>query len=110
MQAGLDDEPVVFFDPNTLNAEGTTAIMVYSFSEDAKWFAYALSDAGSDWMRIRIKNVETGEHLPETLTKVKFTGISWTHDNLGFFYSVRMLTASHESHKLRNFGLNDLFE
>lgn len=50
--------------------------------------AFALSESGSDWTKIKFRNVETGEDFPETLLNVKFVSIAWTKDNKGVFYGV----------------------
>lgn len=82
----LDGEPEVLLDPNTWSEKGTIALSGLSFSEDGKWAAYARSTAGSDWREWRVMNVETGEHLPETIRWTKWGGASWTPDGRGFFY------------------------
>lgn len=82
-----DAQPKVFLDPNQLSKEGTSSINEYAFSDDAKWFAYAISDCGSDGLRIKIRNVETKEDLGEELNFCQFTKIAWTSDSAGFFYS-----------------------
>ena len=84
----LDDaQPTVFLDPNELSKEGTSALNEYAFSDDAKWFAYTIADGGSDWLRMKIRNVQTKEDLPEELSFCLFTKIAWTPDSAGFFYS-----------------------
>lgn len=86
-QDTLDSEPVVFFDPNLLSEDGTVALSRTAFSSDGKYFAYGLSYSGSDWMEIRVRDVNTGADLEDKLTKAKFSNIDWTHDNKGFFYA-----------------------
>lgn len=88
MFRSLDEEGEVFLDPNSLSEDGTVAISTYAFSENGEVFAYGLSGSGSDWLSIHFKNVLTGETYPEILHKVKFTSLSWTHDDKGVFYGV----------------------
>lgn len=87
-QDTLDSEPRVFFDPNLLDSSGLVALAFTVFSEDGKLFGYGCQTAGSDWVTIKVRDVETGKDLDDTIKFCKFTTISWTHDNLGFFYSV----------------------
>jgi prolyl oligopeptidase len=83
----LEAEPRLLLDPNTLSDDGTIALTGLSISKDAKRMAYALSASGSDWKDWKVRNVETGEDLPDLLKWSKFSGASWTPDGQGFFYS-----------------------
>ena len=49
-------------------------------------YVYALSQSGSDWCYARIRKVATGEDYPETINWLKFSSLSFTHDNKGLFY------------------------
>jgi prolyl oligopeptidase len=88
-QESLESEPEVFFDPNTLSEDGTISLSTYKFSESGKYFAYALSESGSDWVKIYVRSTEKGATQPidEPLLWAKFTSIGWTHDDKGFFYN-----------------------
>ncbi len=79
----------VFIDANKLSEDGTTSLSYGIFSSDNKWCAYGIQECGGDWIKIKIKNVETGIDLDETLTKIKFIEPIWNTDSVGFFYSVR---------------------
>ena len=83
----LDDEPQVLLDPNTLSEDGTVALSGLSISDDGKLMAYGLSTSGSDWIEYRVKEVETGTDREDIIKWIKFSGVSWTKDNQGFFYS-----------------------
>ncbi|WP_088893372.1 prolyl oligopeptidase family serine peptidase [Leptolyngbya ohadii] len=83
----LDAEPRVLLDPNTLSEDGTVALSGLTISKNAKLMAYGLSTAGSDWQEWKVRDVETGEDLPDHLRWIKFSGASWTPDSQGFYYS-----------------------
>ncbi len=80
------DEPEVFLDPNTFSTDGTTSLGGLNFSKNGKIAAYSISEGGSDWRKIIVKDVETKEIIEDTLIDVKFSGISWK-GNEGFYYS-----------------------
>src|SRR6266567_505037 len=57
-QDSLQDEAKVVIDPNILSEDGTTALITQSFSKDGTLLAYGLSEHGSDWQEIRMREVE----------------------------------------------------
>jgi len=83
----LDGPPSVLLDPNILSSDGTTALGVTAVSEDGLLLAYSVSESGSDWNEIRVRDVASGTDLPDRLRWVKFSSLAWTHDGKGFFYS-----------------------
>ncbi len=86
-QQGLDGEARPLIDPNTLSADGTVALSETGISEDGRLFAYSLSDGGSDWRTIRVRDVDSGRDLDDRIEWAKFTGITWAKDSSGFYYS-----------------------
>ena len=83
----LQDKAKVLLDPNKLSADGTIALAGISISDDGRLMAYGLSQAGSDWVEWKVRDIESGVDLPDHLKWVKFSGASWTKDSLGFYYS-----------------------
>jgi prolyl oligopeptidase len=86
-QEGITGEPHVLLDPNTLSADGTVAISSISITDDGALAAYSIADAGSDWVKWHVRNVTTGEDLPDLVEWSKFSGAAWLKDNSGFFYA-----------------------
>ena len=83
----LNATPRLLLDPNTLSADGTISTGGYSVSPDAKYLAYSISDGGSDWRQWKIRDIATGEDLPDLIKWSKFSGASWSKDAAGFYYS-----------------------
>jgi prolyl oligopeptidase len=82
----LTSEGRVVIDPNTMSTDGTVALAVTSPSDDGKWLGYGIARAGSDWNEFRVRDLATGKDSDE-IQWVKFSGLSWTKDSAGFFYS-----------------------
>ncbi len=82
----LDAEPRVLLDPNTLSQDGTVALVEVSVNDDGTKMAYALADAGSDWITWHVRNVATGQDTDDLVQFSKFSSASWTKDGAGFFY------------------------
>ncbi len=87
VQQGPTGRPRLLLDPNTLSSDGTVALTSSVPSENGRLLAYGVAKSGSDWQEIRVRDVDTGRDLADTVRWVKFSGVSWTKDNKGFFYS-----------------------
>jgi len=105
IQKGLDGEPRVFLDPNTLSPDGTTRAFLSGFSNDDRYAAYSRSEGGSDWTEMRVMEIETGKELDDHIQWTKFGGAAWQGD--GFYYSGfekpeegKELTAANENQKI----------
>lgn len=82
----LDGPRRVLFDPNKWSKDGTVALGGMSFSEDGKYVAYAVQEAGSDWMTWKVRDIEAETDLPDALRYVKFSDPAWDPQSQGMFY------------------------
>jgi len=76
----------VFVDPNKFSKDGTVSMAGRSFTKDGSLFAYLISEGGSDWRKLIVRNTETNEIIEDTLIDIKFSGLAWK-GNDGFYYS-----------------------
>src|SRR5688572_87145 len=79
--------PTLVIDPNVISEDGSVSLSQWSPSPDAKLLAYGLSEGGADWNTIRVRDIASGKDLPDEVQWMRFSGISWTRDSKGFFYS-----------------------
>ena len=84
---GIDKPATLVIDPNVISEEGTVALAEYKVSPDAKLMAYGLSEGGADWETIHVRDLGTGKDLDDEVRWMRFSGISWTKDAKGFYYS-----------------------
>ncbi|MCU0466027.1 MAG: prolyl oligopeptidase family serine peptidase [Anaerolineae bacterium] len=82
-----DAEREAVLDVNSLSADGTVAVPVYSVSPDGKTLAYAVADGGSDWNDVRFRDVSSGQDLPDQLTRTRYATLGWLADSSGFYYA-----------------------
>lgn len=80
------EDEEVFLDPNSFSEDGTISLTGLDFSKNGKLVSYSISEGGSDWRKVVVMDTETKEIIGDTLTNIKFSGISWKNND-GFFYS-----------------------
>ena len=85
--AVLGERGEVFLDPNTLSDDGTVALNSVSFSEDGKYCAYGVASSGSDWVEVRVMTTADRKPTGDVIEWIKFSGVSWSSDSKGFYYS-----------------------
>ncbi|PYO78577.1 MAG: S9 family peptidase [Gemmatimonadetes bacterium] len=107
VQDNRNAAPRLLLDPNLLSTDGTVALSGTAVSDDGRFLAYSLSTSGSDWQELHVRDIDTGRDLSDVVKWVKFSDISWTHDNKGFFYSRydeptsgNKMTNANKNHKL----------
>lgn len=103
----------IFLDPNTFSKDGTTSLAGVDFTKDGSLLAIQISEGGSDWRKVIVMDAASKKVIEDTLTDVKFSGISWK-GNSGFYYSsydkkknTSELSAMTDQHKLYYHKLGD---
>lgn len=61
------------------------ALGAYSISPDHRYLAYSIDTSGSEVYMLLVKELLSGEHLPDTIHRVG-TGVEWAADNQTIFY------------------------
>jgi prolyl oligopeptidase len=77
----------MILDPNQMSPDGSTALSDFTPAPDGKHCAIGLSEGGSDWVTLYVRDLATGKNTPDAVRWVRFSTTSWTKDGRGFFYS-----------------------
>ncbi len=84
---GLDGEERVVVDPNVLGSGGLTALDWWEPSPEGHLVAYGTSNNGDEWSTLRVVDVDTGDHLPDTIDRTRYSSIAWLPGGDGFYYT-----------------------
>ncbi|HEY0021725.1 MAG TPA: S9 family peptidase [Longimicrobium sp.] len=86
-RGSLDAREEVILDLNQM-AEGKRyfSLGAYSISPDHRLVAFSVDTTGAEHFTIMVKNLETGEILPDRIEDVSF-GATWAADNRTLFYT-----------------------
>jgi prolyl oligopeptidase len=79
--------PTLVIDPNVISEDGSVSLSQWMPSPNANLLAYGLAEGGADWVTVRVRDITSGKDLPDEVRWMRFSSISWTNDNKGFFYS-----------------------
>jgi oligopeptidase B len=82
---GLDQ--LILDEPALAEGKEYFRLGAFSVSNDAKLLAYAIDDNGSERFEVRVKDLTTGEHLPDVIPGM-LSEIVWTADDSGFLYGL----------------------
>jgi oligopeptidase B len=104
-EGSMEAPEQVVLDVNAL-AEGHTFMAVGDFevSPDGRWLAYTTDPTGYRQYALHVKDLRTGETLPDTAERV--TSVAWAADNRTLFY-VQEDEVSKRSHRLYRHALGE---
>lgn len=80
-----DATPVVLLDPNAWSDDGTVALAFAEEDPSGRYLAFGKTQGGSDWRDIYVMDLNTMTLLPDVITRVKNSSVSWYND--GFYYT-----------------------
>lgn len=84
--AGGPDE-LILDEPKLAAGKDYFVLGGFSISPDDRYLAYAFDDNGSERFEVRVKDLTTGDLLPDTIPGV-LSDLVWTSDSRGFLYGV----------------------
>ena len=84
--AGADE---VLVDPHDVASGASASVGYADISPDGSLVAYAVRRDGEDEIEVRFIDVESGEHLADTLARGRYDNISIDADRRGVFYDRR---------------------
>lgn len=83
------EEYEVVLDPVNFDTSYRTLLSIVDFTPDGDIMMYSVRLGGSDELEIRLRDVETGEDLPDRLPRALYSGLDFDDEGAGFYYTHR---------------------
>ena len=82
-----DVAPRVLVDPGSSSADAATALDWFEPSPDGRLVAYGTSEAGDEDSTLAILDVDSGNHLVDSIAHTRAASLAWLGDSSGFYYT-----------------------
>ncbi|TAM81466.1 MAG: S9 family peptidase [Acidobacteria bacterium] len=83
----LEGRERVLVDPEPMSADHTTTVDLRDVSKDSTLAAYDIRRGGADETEIRLRNVDSGQDLPDILPTARYEGLALAPGKKGVYYS-----------------------
>ncbi len=84
---GPDGADRVVFDPEAAAGAQPRAVMDFSPSRDGSKLAYSVQAGGGEIGVLHVIDLATGRELTPPIDRIRYAGVNWLDDGIGFFYS-----------------------
>jgi len=88
VREGLAGEERVLLDPHGLSEDHTIGASMLDVTADGKRIVYGVRQGGADEVELHVRDVDTGEDLPDVLPTALYLGITSLPDGSGFYYAL----------------------
>ena len=88
-EPSVDGDYEVVIDPAHIDPTYRTPVAMMDFSPDGSLMMYSLRQGGADEIEVRIRDLETGEDLPDRLPDALYSGVEFDDGGTGFYYTYR---------------------
>ncbi len=85
----VDGDYEVVLDPADFDSTYRTPVSMMGFSSDGALMLYSVRQGGADEIAVHVRDLESGEDLPDHLPNALYSGVEFDEDGSGFYYTHR---------------------
>ncbi|MBN1918609.1 MAG: S9 family peptidase [Verrucomicrobia bacterium] len=82
-----DGNRTVLLDPNTWSKDGSVSCDYTHITDDGTLMAYGKVEGGNENATLYVLDLDTGEHLRDTIPFTRWCSVAWLPDKSGFYYT-----------------------